>query len=149
MREKMSEKEKVSIYEKNFMDEWTVDVISHILSFIKQPKTKAEQQETESEKMELLKGKKTNVDFFEEKQQELEYYGSESDSVENEISLAVHSLEQINAGIDESLRAIAEKKVSLNATEKKLVDMKAKNVGTIKKYSTLFGTTEEGDKNDA
>lgn len=99
--------------------------------------------------MELLKGKKTNVDFFEEKQQELEYYGSESNSVENEISLAVHSLEQINAGIDESLRAIAEKKASLNATEKKLVDMKAKNVGTIKKYSALFDTTEEGDKNDA
>lgn len=31
-------------------DGWTVDVISHILSFIKQPKTKTEQQEMESKK---------------------------------------------------------------------------------------------------
>lgn len=100
--------------------------------------------------MGLLKNLKNgNVDFFEEKQRELEYYGSESDSVENEIGLAVHSLEQINTGIDESLRAIAEKKANLNATEKKLVEMKAKNVETIRKYSALFGTTEEGNENDA
>lgn len=63
--------------------------------------------------------------------------------------MAVHSLEQINTGIDESLRAIAEKKANLNATEKKLVEMKAKNVETIRKYSALFGTTEEGNENDA
>lgn len=100
--------------------------------------------------MGLLKNRLTNgVDFFEEKQQELAYYGGESEAVENEINLAIHSLEQVNSGIDESLRAIAEKKASLNATEKQLVEMKAKNVETIRKYSTLFGTTEEeDDEND-
>lgn len=87
------------------------------------------------------------ADFFEEKQQELNFYGSESNAVENEIDLAVHSLEQINNGIDESLKQIAEKKANLDNTEKKLVDMKAKNVETIKKYSALFdNTTEEGGK---
>jgi hypothetical protein len=89
----------------------------------------------------------TNADFFEEKKSELDYYGSESNVVENEITLAIQSLSQINEGIDQSLKEIAEKKAALNDTEQKLLDMKAKNVDTIAKYNTLFASTEtEGEK---
>lgn len=84
----------------------------------------------------------TQTDFFEDKQSELAYYGSESNAVENEISLAVQSLTQINTGIDQSLKEIAEKKAALNDTEQKLTSMKAKNVETIEKYNTLFSDTE-------
>ena len=81
----------------------------------------------------------TQTDFFEDKQSELAYYGSESNAVENEISLAVQSLTQINTGLS---RRLLRKRLHSMILNRKLTSMKAKNVETIEKYNTLFSDAE-------
>lgn len=94
--------------------------------------------------MGFLGNNEVQNDFFDEKKAELNFYESESGAVENEIALAIQSLEQINTGIDKSLEEIAVKKAELDETEKKLSDMKTKNVSTIEKYESLFSKVNAG-----